>query len=221
MIEDTILYEDDFLICVVKPPGVPTQPDKTGDIDILTALHRYLKNDTIDLVHRLDRPVGGVLLFSKKKEAKLSQMVQQNQIKKEYVAVVCGKAKQQETLENYLQKNGKTNLSFVTEEKKKKKKKAVLTYQTMQIIEEEEQYYSLCKIRLETGRHHQIRVQLAHVGLPIWGDQKYNTLQKWKKGTMIALWAYRLTLEHPKTKEKLILQSIPKQEPFSKFTVFE
>ena len=218
MIEDTILYEDDFLICVVKPPGVPTQPDKTGDIDILTALHRYLKNDTIDLVHRLDRPVGGVLLFSKKKEAKLSQMVQQNQIKKEYVAVVCGKAKQQETLENYLQKNGKTNLSFVTEEKNRNSKKAVLTYQTMQIIEEEEQYYSLCKIRLETGRHHQIR---AHVGLPIWGDQKYNTLQKWKKGTMIALWAYRLTLEHPKTKEKLILQSIPKQEPFSKFTVFE
>lgn len=148
-------------------------------------------------------------------------MVQQNQIKKEYVAVVCGKAKQQETLENYLQKNGKTNLSFVTEEKNRNSKKAVLTYQTMQIIEEEEQYYSLCKIRLETGRHHQIRVQLAHVGLPIWGDQKYNTLQKWKKGTMIALWAYRLTLEHPKTKEKLILQSIPKQEPFSKFTVFE
>lgn len=221
MIEDTILYEDDFLICVVKPPGVPTQPDKTGDIDLLTALRRYLKNDRIDLVHRLDRPVGGVLLFSKKKEAKLSQMIQQNQIKKEYFAVVCGKAKQQETLENYLQKNGKTNLSFVTEEKNGNSKKAVLTYRTMQIIEEEKQNYSLCKIKLETGRHHQIRVQLAHAGLPIWGDQKYNTLQKWKKGTMIALWAYRLTLEHPKTKEKLVLQSIPKQEPFSKFTVFE
>ena len=89
-----ILYEDSFLLCVIKPSGMPAQPDKTGDMDILTFLQQKEKSNAIGLIHRLDRPVGGVMLFAKTKEAEgiLSQMVQKKQIKKEYFAVVCGKA---------------------------------------------------------------------------------------------------------------------------------
>ncbi|MEY8320053.1 RluA family pseudouridine synthase [Lachnospiraceae bacterium 46-61] len=228
MINPTILYEDNDLICVIKPAGIPTQPDKTGDKDVMTFLNGYLENKKeenshIGLIHRLDRPVGGVLLFSKNKyiNSKLSQMMQQNKIKKEYLAIVCGKANQEGTLENYLQKNGRTNLSFVVDKQTINSKKAVLSYNRMQTIKENQDYYSLLNINLKTGRHHQIRVQLAYAGIPILGDQKYNTLQQWKKGTSIALWCYRLTFKHPKTNQNTILQCIPKQEPYSKFTIFE
>ena len=228
MISPIILYEDNDLICVVKPAGMPTQPDKTGDIDIMTFLGSYLEkkkeeNSYIGLIHRLDRPVGGVLLFSKNKytNSKVSQMMQQNEIKKEYLAIVCGKTNQEGILENYLRKNGKTNLSFVVEKPTVDSKKAILSYNKVQTIKENQQYYSLLNINLKTGRHHQIRVQLDYAGIPIWGDQKYNTLQQWKNGTSMALWCYRLTLKHPKTNQNLTLQYIPKQEPYSKFTIFE
>lgn len=228
MISPIILYEDNDLICVVKPVGMPTQPDKTGDMDVMTFLNAYLEKEKkenlyIGLIHRLDRPVGGILLFSKNKyiNSKLSQMMQQNKIKKEYLAVVCGKTKQKGILENYLIKNGKTNLSFVVDKQTMNSKKAILSYNRIQTIKENQEYYSLLNIKLKTGRHHQIRVQLSYAGIPIWGDQKYNTLQQWKKGTTIALWSYKLTLNHPITNQNIVLQYIPKQEPYSKFAIFE
>lgn len=217
-----ILYEDSFLLCVVKPSGMPAQPDKTGDMDILTFLQQKEKSNAIGLIHRLDRPVGGVMLFAKTKEAEgiLSQMVQKKQIKKEYFAVVCGKANEKEKLEDYLLKNGRTNLSSVVDKNTKGAKKAVLIYDRKEVLEEGDCFLSLLKIELETGRHHQIRVQLSQRGLPIWGDQKYNTIQKMKKGTKIALWSYSLTFLHPKTGEILFIKAIPEGEPFSKFTNF-
>ena len=217
-----ILYEDSFLLCAIKPSGMPAQPDKTGDMDILTFLQQKEKNNTIGLIHRLDRPVGGVMLFSKTKEAEgiLSQMIQKKQIKKEYFAVVCGKANEKEKLENYLLKNGRTNLSSVVDKNTKGAKKAVLSYDRKGVIEEGDYFLSLIKIELETGRHHQIRVQLSQRELPIWGDQKYNTIQKMKKGAKIALWSYSLTFLHPKTGEILFIKAIPGEEPFSKFTNF-
>ncbi len=217
-----ILYEDSFLLCVVKPSGMPAQPDKTGDMDILTFLQQKEKSNAIGLIHRLDRPVGGVMLFAKTKEAEgiLSQMVQKKQIKKEYFAVVCGKANEKEKLEDYLLKNGRTNLSSVVDKNTKGAKKAVLSYDRKEVLEEGDCFLSLLKIELETGRHHQIRVQLSQRGLPIWGDQKYNTIQKMKKGTKIALWSYSLTFLHPKTGEILFIKAIPEGEPFSKFTNF-
>ncbi len=228
MIQPVILYEDEFLICAVKPDGIPTQPDKTGDMDMVTILTYYLKekkyqNPYIGLIHRLDRPVGGILLFSKNKDIdyKLAKMLQENKIKKEYLAVVCGKAKQTDTLEDYLLKNGKLNLSFVVDQKVKNSKKSVLTYKKIQILNEEEKYYSLLKIKLLTGRHHQIRVQLSHAGIPIWGDQKYNLLQKWGKNNILALWAYQLAFKHPITNKSVLLQCFPKNDPFSRFTIFE
>ena len=217
-----ILYEDSFLLCVVKPSGMPAQPDKTGDMDILTFLQQKEKSNAIGLIHRLDRPVGGVMLFAKTKEAEgiLSQMVKKKQIKKEYFAVVCGKANEKEKLEDYLLKNGRTNLSSVVDKNTKGAKKAVLSYDRKEVLEEGDCFLSLLKIELETGRHHQIRVQLSQRGLPIWGDQKYNTIQKMKKGTKIALWSYSLTFLHPKTGEILFIKAIPEGEPFSKFTNF-
>ncbi len=217
-----ILYEDSFLLCVIKSSGMPAQPDKTGDMDILTFLQQKEKSNAIGLIHRLDRPVGGVMLFAKTKEAEgiLSQMVQKKQIKKEYFAVVCGKANEKEKLEDYLLKNGRTNLSSVVDKNTKGAKKAVLSYDRKEVLEEGDCFLSLLKIELETGRHHQIRVQLSQRGLPIWGDQKYNTIQKMKKGTKIALWSYSLTFLHPKTGEILFIKAIPEGEPFSKFTNF-
>ena len=217
-----ILYEDSFLLCAIKPSGMPAQPDKTGDMDILTFLQQKEKNNAIGLIHRLDRPVGGVMLFAKTKEAEgiLSQMVQKKQIKKEYFAVVCGKANEKGKLEDYLLKNGRTNLSSVVDKNTKGAKKAVLSYDRKEVLEEGDCFLSLLKIELETGRHHQIRVQLSQRGLPIWGDQKYNTIQKMKKGTKIALWSYSLMFLHPKTEEILFIKAIPKEEPFSKFTNF-
>ena len=217
-----ILYEDSFLLCVVKPSGMPAQPDKTGDMDILTFLQQKEKSNAIGLIHRLDRPVGGVMLFAKTKEAEgiLSQMVQKKQIKKEYFAVVCGKANEKEKLEDYLLKNGRTNLSSVVDKNTKGAKKAVLSYDRKEVLEEGDCFLSLLKIELETGRHHQIRVQLSQRGLPIWGDQKYNTIQKMKKGTKFALWPYSLSFLHPKTGEILFIKAIPEGEPFSKFTNF-
>ena len=217
-----ILYEDSFLLCVVKPSGMPAQPDKTGDMNRLTFLQQKEKSNAIGLIHRLDRPVGGVMLFAKTKEAEgiLSQMVQKKQIKKEYFAVVCGKANEKEKLEDYLLKNGRTNLSSVVDKNTKGAKKAVLSYDRKEVLEEGDCFLSLLKIELETGRHHQIRVQLSQRGLPIWGDQKYNTIQKMKKGTKIALWSYSLTFLHPKTGEILFIKAIPEGEPFSKFTNF-
>ena len=217
-----ILYEDSFLLCVVKPSGMPAQPDKTGDMDILTFLQQKEKSNAIGLIHRLDRPVGGVMLFAKTKEAEgiLAQMVQKKQIKKEYFAFVCGKANEKEKLEDYLLKNGRTNLSSVVDKNTKGAKKAVLSYDRKEVLEEGDCFLSLLKIELETGRHHQIRVQLSQRGLPIWGDQKYNTIQKMKKGTKIALWSYSLTFLHPKTGEILFIKAIPEGEPFSKFTNF-
>lgn len=217
-----ILYEDAFLLCAVKPSGMPVQPDKTGDMDMLTFLQKSERNHALGLVHRLDRPVGGVMLFSKTKktEAALAQMVQKKQIKKEYFAVVCGKANEKEKLENYLLKNGRTNLSSVVAADTKGAKKAVLFYEKKEMIQEENIFLSLLKIYLETGRHHQIRVQLSHKGLPIWGDQKYNTIQKMKKDTKIALWSYSLTFLHPNTKQKLFIKAIPEEDPFSRFVDF-
>ena len=147
-------------------------------------------------------------------------MVQKKQIKKEYFAVVCGKANEKEKLEDYLLKNGRTNLSSVVDKNTKGAKKAVLSYDRKEVLEEGDCFLSLLKIELETGRHHQIRVQLSQRGLPIWGDQKYNTIQKMKKGTKIALWSYSLTFLHPKTGEILFIKAIPEGEPFSKFTNF-
>ncbi|QNO14681.1 RNA pseudouridine synthase [Alkalicella caledoniensis] len=229
--EIEILYEDPHLIVCVKPPKVPSQGDPTGDADMLTLLKEHLKkeypkvkNPYLGLVHRLDRPVGGVMVFAKTKEANgfLSKQMQDKSFQKKYLVVACGKPEQtQGELKDFLLKLSSVNMSKVVETGTKNSKEAILEYEVLKTIKDE-QYgqLSLMKINLKTGRHHQIRVQLAYSGLGIWGDNKYNkAFVKNKEWTQIALWSTELSFIHPKTKKRLVYTSIPEEVlPFSLFT---
>lgn len=217
-----ILYEDNHIIVVVKPPNIPSQGDKTGDEDMLTIIKEYIKekynkpgNVYLGLVHRLDRPVGGVMVFAKtsKAAARLSEQVRNKVFKKEYLAIVDGKPKNKiDTLEDYLLKNEKTNMSKVVKEGTKNSKYAKLDYELLKYNEEIN--LSLLKILLHTGRHHQIRVQLANLGHSICGDQKYGTRGR---GKQISLWAYKLTIQHPITKEEMSFLGLP--EPIGPWVI--
>lgn len=209
-----VLYEDNHIIVVEKMPNVPSQSDKTEDIDMLTIVKQYIKekynkpgNVYLGLVHRLDRPVGGVMVFAKTSKAasRLSEQVRNKTFKKQYLAVVDGKIEGKNgTLEDYLYKDERNNISKVVNKEKKNSKYAKLDYEV--ITYNEVKNLSLLKINLYTGRHHQIRVQLSNFGHSIFGDQKYGTRGKNKQ---IALWAYKLTIEHPITKEIMTFADLP------------
>ena len=214
-----ILFEDAYILAAVKPQGMPAQADKTGDPDLLSQLEAYAKQP-LGLLHRLDRPVGGVMLFAKEKqtEAVLAKDLQENRLNKRYLTVLCGRLeKEQGTLENYLLKNARTNLSEVVSIDRKGAKKAVLHYTRLAERETEMGWLTLAEIKLETGRHHQIRVQTSYAGFPIWGDRKYNRNFPRKIKGEIALWSYKLEGLHPKTKEPFCLTAKPEKEPFSFF----
>lgn len=209
-----IIYEDNHIIVVEKIPNIPSQGDKTGDIDMLEIIKKYIKekynkpgNVYLGLVHRLDRPVGGVMVFAKTSKAasRLSEEVRSRQLKKEYLVVVDGKfEKNKDTLEDYLLKNQQKNISRVVKEGTKNSKIAKLDYETLKYNSEID--LSVLKVLLHTGRHHQIRVQLSSRGHSIYGDQKYGTRGR---GKQIALWAYKLTIIHPITKKEMTFTSIP------------
>lgn len=210
-----ILYEDNHIIVVEKMPNIPSQGDKTGDKDMLSLIKQYIKEKYnkpgdvyLGLIHRLDRPVGGVMVFAKtsKAAARLSEQVRNKELKKEYLVVADGKFENSTGhLENYLLKNERNNLSKVVKEGTKNSKLAILDYEVIKYNEDID--LSVVKIYLHTGRHHQIRVQLANLGHSIYGDQKYGTRGH---GKQIALWAYKLTFNHPTTKEKLSFECLPK-----------
>ena len=210
-----VIYEDNHIIVVEKIPNIPSQSDATRDIDMLTLVKEYVKekyqkpgNVYIGLVHRLDRPVGGVMVFARTSKAasRLSNQIREKTFKKEYLAIVDGKMNDEGTLENYLYKDEKANTSKVVDKNKKNSKFAKLDYKLLAY--DKEKNLSLIKINLHTGRHHQIRVQLANIGHSIYGDQKYG---KRGKDKQIALWAYKITFEHPTKKEKISFESLPKQ----------
>ena len=209
-----VIYEDNHIIVVEKMPNIPSQGDKTEDIDMLTIIREYLKekykkpgNVYLALIHRLDRPVGGVMIFAKtsKAAARLSEEVRERRIKKEYLVVADGKFENQKgTLEDYLLKNEKKNMSKVVPEGTKNAKLAKLDYEVLRYNEEID--LSVVRVLLHTGRHHQIRLQLANIGHSIYGDQKYGTRGR---GKQIALWAYKLSLVHPVTKEEMSFKVLP------------
>ena len=212
-----VIYEDNHIIVVEKPVNIPSQGDKTGDIDMLTIIKEYLKkkynkpgNVYLGLVHRLDRPVGGVMVFAKtsKAAARLSEEVREKIFKKTYLVIVNGKfSKTKGILEDYLLKNEKKNMSKVVKEGTKNSKLAKLDYEVLKYNEETN--LSVLKINLHTGRHHQIRVQLSSRDHSIYGDQKYGGRGH---GKQIALWAYKLQIVHPISKEIMEFISIPKHE---------
>ncbi|MFR6021797.1 MAG: RluA family pseudouridine synthase [Clostridia bacterium] len=209
-----VIYEDNHIIVVEKIPNVPSQSDKTGDIDMLTMVKQYIKekynkpgNVYLGLVHRLDRPVGGIMIFAKTSKAasRLSDQVREKVFKKKYLAVVDGKIENKSgTLEDYLYKDERNNISKVVNKDKKNAKLAKLDYEVIKY--DEVKKLSLVKVNLHTGRHHQIRVQLSNFGHSIFGDQKYGTRGQ---GKQIALWAYELTINHPITKEEMTFKDFP------------
>ncbi len=212
-----ILYEDNHLLVVEKKPNILVQADDTNDTDLLTILKDYLKekynkpgNVYLGLVHRLDRPVGGVMVFAKTSKAasRLSDQVRTHKFEKIYYAVLCGKSKESDTLVDKLEKDTKTNMVRVSENGKE----AILDYELIDYKDN----MSLVKIKLKTGRSHQIRVQFASRKLPLFGDQRYN--REAKVGEQIALFAKSLSFYHPVTKEKLTFElNLPNRYPWNIF----
>ena len=213
-----VIYEDNQIIVVEKEPNIPSQSDKTSDEDMQTIVKKYIKEKYkkpgevyLGLVHRLDRPVGGVMVFARTSKAasRLSEQVRNKIIKKTYIATVDGKIKDKKgILEDYLYKDERHNMSKVVNKDKKNAKFASLDYEVLNYDEKRD--LSIVKINLHTGRHHQIRVQFANFGHSLYGDQKYGTRGK---GKQIRLWAYKLELEHPTKKEMMTFESKP---PFIK-----
>ena len=209
-----VLYEDNHIIVVEKMVNIPSQADKTGDIDMLSIIKDYIKekynkpgNVYLGLVHRLDRPVGGVMVFAKTSKAasRLSEQVRVKEFEKKYLVVVNGKLeKAKGVFEDYLLKNEKKNMSKVVPEGIKNSKYANLEYEVLKYNEEIN--LSVVRVHLHTGRHHQIRVQFSSRDHSIYGDQKYGGRGH---GKQIALWAYELKLYHPITNELMEFKDVP------------
>lgn len=225
-----ILFQDECIIVVEKPPKMPCQSDKTEDENLLSLLTKQLleggtKDPYLGLVHRLDRPVGGVLVLAKTKEANriLSKQISERSLTKEYLTVVCGiPTDPHGELRDYLKKLVTINMSKVVPKGTKNAKEAILEYSLIDTRNTDEYGdISLLKLNLKTGRHHQIRVQLSNAGLPIWGDNKYNKVFVKKKGwTQISLWAHKIAFRHPKNNTLVSFLSIPNDEyPWNFFEI--
>lgn len=209
-----VLFEDNHLLVVLKPQNVPSQPDESGDVDLLTLAKQYIKEKYnkpgeafVGLVHRLDRPTGGVMVFAKtsKCAARLSEQMKTNDMQKLYLAVVEGIPKQTRgTLVHYLLKNERKNVVEVVPQTVTDAKRAELAYQVLQSTDR----FSLVKVALMTGRSHQIRAQFKHIGHPLFGDTKYGSAY----AGQLALWAYELTLIHPVTKVKHTFKAYPPKD---------
>ena len=220
-----IIYEDNHIIVVQKPPGIPSQEDETGDPDMLTLLKEDIKiryekpgNVYLGLVHRLDRPVGGAMLFAKTSKAasRLSEAVRSRSFDKSYICVVEGVPSTLEAdLLHYIVKDTRKNQVAVYNAPTQDSKDAKLSYKVLQ----QASGRSLVAIKLYTGRPHQIRAQMAHIGCPLVGDQKYGKVVQ-QRYSQIALWSTSITVAHPTTKEPISFQSIPpeQQVPWSLFS---
>lgn len=258
--QKNILFEDSHIIVVYKPAGIATQTARIGQQDMVSELKNYLAGKPeykakgepyLGIVHRLDQPVSGLLVFGKTKAASagLSRQIAGDQMHKYYYAVVLGSPTNiQGRLENYLYKDGKANLSMIVNEGFPKAQKAVLDFklvQTLMVLDEAGSYreyrdyarhlvggestsfskpqqISLIEILLITGRHHQIRAQMAHADMPLMGDSKYGTpasksLSQKIGCRNIALCASKLSFCHPVTHEKISFEHKPEEEIFLPF----
>lgn len=222
-----VVYEDNHIIVVVKPQGVPSQDDETGDASMVTLVKEYLAvthnkpgNVYLGLVHRLDRPTGGVMVFAKTEKAanRLSEAIRNAEVEKKYVAVVNGIMEEKMgRMTDYLYKYASKNMVQVVPAATTGAKLAVLDYKALAANSEDN---SLVGIQLLTGRSHQIRVQMAHRGHSLLGDSKYGTL-KGANPYPLALWAYELRFVHPVSKENMVFRVLPdgKSAPWNTFDI--
>ena len=213
-----VLYEDNHLIAVKKEPGSIVQSDKTGDETLAEQVKAYIKRKYkkpgdvfLGIIHRLDRPVGGVIVFARTSKAltRMNELFREKKISKTYWAIVEEKPPIEDgQLVNWLKKNQDKNRSRAYDIEVKDSKKAELTYRLMG----RSKHYYYIEVHPKTGRHHQIRVQLAHLGCKIKGDVKYGAKRTNKDGS-IHLFARSLSFIHPVKKEKLIIRSNPPMDP--------
>lgn len=217
-----VVYEDNHILVVVKPPNMPTQADASGDLDLQSAMKAYIAEKYnkpgavyLGLVHRLDRPVGGLVVLARTSKAadRLSAQVRSKTLYRQYVAAVRGEVPEKGTLCDTLLKDGRTNTVCVVPAGTPGGKDAKLTYEKAGQAGD----LSLVRVRLFTGRSHQIRVQLSHAGMPIWGDARYGG---GKPGEQIALWGAHLGLVHPTLKEEMRFDALPPEDgaPWQRFS---
>lgn len=223
MEELTILHEDNHIIVVLKPQNIPSCEDSSKDMDLLTMIKEYIKvtykktgNVYLGLVHRLDRPTGGVMVFAKssKAAARLSEQMKNGDFEKKYYTVLVGRPREDKaTLTHYMKKNSINNMVYVCGPTENGAKFAELDYNVL----DEKDGLTLTEVRLHTGRSHQIRVQMNAMGHPVYGDMRYGG-EKAKKGHL-ALWAYYLSFTHPVSKERMVFRVQPPKElsPWDKF----
>ena len=234
-----VVYEDEYMIACVKPYGVPAQPDKTYGVDMVTMVKEYLYENSdsdeepyVAVINRLDRPVGGIILFAKDEEtaAKLSDMVQDREISKYYQVVVSGFLDEPEgEMSDWIFHDKKTNISKIVPKGTKGAKKAELFYEVRDELDTDEGPISYLLVELITGRHHQIRCQMASHGVPVWGDTKYGAGQKKTiknnskkksngsksgEGYEIGLYSTRIEFTHPVTGEDVFLHREPTGKAF-------
>lgn len=211
-----VIYEDNHVIVVIKPSGIPSQADKSGDLDMLTLVKEYIKEKYnkpgavyLGLVHRLDRMTSGLMVFAKTSKAasRISNSIREGDFKKEYVAAITGKMEGRAELQNYLFKDERTNTSSVVQETKKNAKLARLEYNVIGHTVYNNKAYTYVRIKLYTGRHHQIRVQFSNINHPLYGDVKYGGI----KGDL-ALIACSLKFIHPTKDEYMEFEYMPERD---------
>lgn len=224
-VSERILYEDNHLLIINKLPSEIVQGDKTGDVCLLDEAKLYIKEKYnkpgevfLGLVHRIDRPVSGVVVFAKTSKAlsRMTEKVRERDFHKTYLAIVKNRPpKETDTLEDYLVRNEKMNKSFVVAPETKDAKLSRLKY----TVVGQSDNYCLLEIELFTGRHHQIRTQLSHIGCPIRGDLKYGYPRS-NRDASISLHAYKVTFEHPVTKQLLeICAPLPSENLWKCFEI--
>ena len=211
-----ILHEDNHIIVVLKPQNVPSCEDESKDMDMLTMIKEYIRekynkqgNVYLGLVHRLDRPTGGVMVFAKSSKAasRLSEQLRDGDFEKRYLAVTVGYPREEKaTLTHYMKKNAVNNMVYVCPPTVQGAKFAELEYNVL----EKNSDLALVDVRLHTGRSHQIRVQMSAIGHPLYGDMRYGG-EKAKKGHL-ALWAYYLSFTHPVSKERMVFRVQPPKD---------
>lgn len=222
----TVLYEDNHVIVVLKPQGIPSQADNSGDEDMLTVVKEYIRekyrkpgNVYLGLVHRLDRPTGGVMVFARtsKAAARLSEQIKEGTVEKRYLAVLSAKPNEKKaSLTHYLVKDQANNIAKVVPMTTDGAKKAVLEYNVIEDNDDNGLY--LADVRLYTGRGHQIRVQMSTIGAPLYGDVKYGG--RTAAYGNLALWAYELSFRHPTTDKTMRFRVFPPDtKPWSLFNI--